>query len=857
MSSASSTTTVCPDGSRASSASDIMGGVSSDLPAGTVTLVFTDIEGSTKLLHELGAEAYAEALAEHRRLLRDAYRSHGGVEVDTQGDAFFYAFADAREAVAAAEGGREALRPGPVHVRVGIHTGQPHLAPEGYVGHDVHLGARIGAAGHGGQVLISEATLREAGLTHEACLDLGEHRLKDFDQPVRILQLGPERFPPLKTISNTNLPRPASSFVGREREVKQLTTLVRDEGARLVTLTGPGGSGKTRLAIEAATELVPDHKAGTFWVELAPIRDPALVTEEIAKTLGAQNGLADHIGEREMLLVLDNLEQVIEAGTALADLVETCPNFAALVTSRERLRVRGEREFEVRPLAEPDAVELFVARAGTGDEARHEPAVRELCRALDEMPLAIELAAARAKSLASAQILERLGQRLDLFTGGRDADPRQRTLRSTIEWSYDLLDPAEQRLFARLAVFAGGCTLEAAERVADADIDTLGSLVEKSLVRRTDHRYWMYETIREFALERLEASGEATERRRRHAEHYLELAEKAEPNLIREALGRRGEWQTRVQVELDNIRAASDRFEAEGDGERALRMAGAVAWFWEERGPIAEGRRRLEWALAAEDHPSIVRAHALGRMAMVASLMGDLRAAKEAGEKALALHRAFGDLWRVGDDVHTLGYIAAESGDFFAARSLFEESVRLLREAGDEDYALWSTRSVGWTYHDTGDFARAREIHEANLQRARVLGNRAVEATTLGVLGTILVESGRPAEAFPLIEQAYRMHRDLGEAVEVSVDVWRFAAALAGIGRPVEAVELASLSAALREELGARTWVERKAEETFTAARELLDPVAFESAWERGRRLTPEDGVARAVAVGGWDSAKR
>jgi predicted ATPase/class 3 adenylate cyclase len=818
--------------------------VKTDLPVGTVTLVFTDIEGSTKLLHELGAEAYADALAEHRRLLREAYRRHGGVEVDTQGDAFFYAFPDAREAVTAAEEGREALRPGPIHVRVGIHTGSPHLGPEGYIGGDVHLGARIGAAGHGGQVLLSDATRAAAGLAEDALHDLGEHRLKDFDRPIRILQLGGERFPPLKTISNTNLPRPASSFVGRDEETAEIVRLIREDGARLLTLTGPGGSGKTRLSIEAAAELVSDHKAGTFWVELAPIRDPALVTDEIAKTLGAQDGLADHIGEREMLLVLDNLEQVIDAAPALADLVEACPNLAVLATSRERLRVRGEVEYEVQPLAETDAVELFVARAGL---AEPDDAVRELCRALDEMPLAIELAAARAKALPPAKILERLGQRLDLFTGGRDADPRQRTLRSTIEWSHDLLEPAEQRLFARLAAFPGGAGLEAAEAVVDADLDDLQSLVEKSLVRHSDGRYWMYETIREFALERLEVSDEADEIRRRHAEHFLALAEEAEPHLIRETLGSGSEWQRRIERELDNIRAALDRFQAVGDGERALRMAGAVAWFWEERGPVAEGRRRLEEALAADDRPSIARANALGRLAMVASLMGDLRDADEAAKEALALHRAFGDVWRIGDDVHTLGYIAAESGDFLAARPLFEESVRLHREAGDEDFALWSTRSVGWTYHDTGDFARAREIHEGNLQRAREVGNRAVEATTLGVLGTILVESGRPGEALPILEKAYGLHRDLGEAVEVSVDVWRFAAALAGMGRPEEAVELASLSAALREELGARTWVERKTEETLATAREQLDPAEFEAAWERGKRFTPDDAVAIAL----------
>ncbi|HET9671251.1 MAG TPA: tetratricopeptide repeat protein [Actinomycetota bacterium] len=821
--------------------------VRTDLPAGTVTLVFTDIEGSTRLLHELGTEGYAEALAEHRRLLREAFGRHGGVEVDTQGDAFFYVFADAREAVTAAEEGREASRTGPIHARVGVHTGTPHLGPEGYVGHDVHLGARIGAAGHGGQVLLSAATRAAAGLADDVLLDLGEHRLKDFDRPVPIFQLGAERFPPLKSISNTNLPRPASSFIGREREVQEVVAMIRGDGARLVTLTGPGGSGKTRLSIEAAAELVGDHRAGTFWVELVSIRDPALVIDEIAATIGAQDGLAEHIGERELLLVLDNLEQVIDVAPAVADLVEACPNLVVLATSRERLRVRGEIEIEVRPLAEPEAVELFVARAGLPEA---DGAVRELCRALDEMPLAIELAAARAKVLPAAKILERLSQRLDLFTGGRDADPRQRTLRSTIEWSYDLLDAEEQRLFARLAVFAGEATLEAAERVADADLDTLGSLVDKSLVHRTDDRYWMFETIRGFALERLEASGEATAIRRRHAEHFLASAEEAEPHLIREALRRSGPWTDRIEEELDDIRAATDLFEAEGDGESALRMAGALVWFSEERGRVPEFRRRVEWALAAEPRPSPARAGALIALAALSSWMGERDVAKRSAEDALAFHRAHGDAWRIGDDVHTLGVIAAESEDWETARAHFEEAARLLREAGDEDYALWAMRSVGWTYHDTGDLARAREIHETNLVRAREIGNRALEGTTLGVLGTILVAEGRAQESFPLLEQAYRLHREVGQPVEASVDLWRFAEALAAVDRPEEAVGLASLSAALREEIGTGVpWVDRKMAKTLDDLRERLDPAAFERAWERGRRLTPDAAVALALAA--------
>jgi predicted ATPase len=408
------------------------------------------------------------------------------------------------------------LSDGPVRIRVGVHTGELGLDPPKYVGLDVHLAARVMSAGHGGQVLLSQATRR---LVDVPVTDLGEHRLKDIEVPVPLFQLGDARFPPLKTISNTNLPRPASSFVGRQEEVAAVAALVRE--SRLVTLTGPGGTGKTRLAIEAAAELVPEFKAGVFWVGLATLRDPALVAETVAQTLGAKEELAAHVGERELLLLLDNFEQVVDAAPELSALLERCPNLRLLVTSRELLRVRGEAQYPVPPLAETDAVELFCARSGLAPEET----IAELCRRLDDLPLAVELAAARTAVLAPEQILERIGQRLDVVKAGRDADPRQQTLRATIEWSHHLLDPHEQRLFARLAVFAGGCTLEAAEQLAGADLDTLQSLVDKSLVRFTDGRYWMLETIREYAVERLEAAPDSADIRRHFAAFVLGLAE--------------------------------------------------------------------------------------------------------------------------------------------------------------------------------------------------------------------------------------------------------------------------------------------------------------------------------------------
>jgi len=585
--------------------------VQRDLPAGTVTFLFTDVEGSTKLLHALGPERYGAALAEHRRIMREAFAARGGVEVDTQGDAFFVAFPSAVGALEAARAITEGLAAGPIRVRMGLHTGTPLLTDEGYIGTDVHRGARIAAAGHGGQVLVSPATVALVGTN--GLSDLGEHRLKDFDQPIPIFQVGDERFPPLKTISNTNLPRLASSFVGRDAEVVQLTGQVRG-GARLVTLTGPGGSGKTRLAIEAATTLVTEFKAGVFWVDLAPLRDPLLVPETIAQVLGAKNGVSDHIGQREMLLVVDNLEQVVEAAPGLAALVEACPNLRLLVTSRERLRVRGEVEFRVAPLADADAVELFCTRA----QVQPDESVHQLCLALDNLPLALELAAARASVLSPSQILERLSGRLDLLKGGRDADPRQQTLRATIEWSHDLLSPDDKTLFARLAVFHGGWTLEAAGWVTRADLDGLESLVDKSLVRHADDRFSMLETIREYASERLEASEETGDLRRRHAEYFLTLAEEAEPHLRAEELGGGGRARLDLQArELDNSRAALDVLEASDDPQLALRMAGALTAVWANsllanRSTVSEGRRRLGRALELDLSPTLARAKALG-----------------------------------------------------------------------------------------------------------------------------------------------------------------------------------------------------------------------------------------------------
>jgi class 3 adenylate cyclase len=377
-----------------------------DLPSGTVTFLFTDVEGSTTLLHELGAETYAEALIEHRRVIREACARHDGVEVDTQGDAFFFAFPTAPGAIAAAGEMTAALASGRVQVRVGLHTGTPLLTDEGYVGGDVHRAARIAAAGHGGQVLVSSST---ATLVEIELADLGEHRLKDLSAAERIHQLGDGEFPALKSLYRTNLPIPATPFLGREAELAEVLSLLSSDDTRLLTLTGPGGTGKTRLALQAAAEASDSFPDGIWWIPLAPLRDPELVLETAAQAVGSKNGLAEHISDKAMLCLFDNFEHVVEASAELSELLASCPNLDVLVTSRERLRVSGEQTYPVPPLAEPDGVALFVARARAVDPSfTSSKEVAELCARLDSLPLALELAAARTALFSPKQLLERL-----------------------------------------------------------------------------------------------------------------------------------------------------------------------------------------------------------------------------------------------------------------------------------------------------------------------------------------------------------------------------------------------------------------------------------------------------------------
>jgi predicted ATPase len=807
-------------------------------PSGTVTLVFTDIEGSTALLDELGAEAFKEALADHRRALRDAFGAHSGYEVDDAGDGLFYAFGSGSEAVSAVAQAIASLADGPVRVRVGVHTGEPLLDPPKYVGPDVHKAARIMSAAHGGQVLLSGAT-RE--LVAEDVLDLGRHRLKDFPEPVSLYQIGSDRFPPLRTISNTNLPVPLSSFVGREQEVTEVVSLIRDDTARLVTLAGPGGTGKTRLALEAAGELVSEFGAGVFWIGLSPVRDPALVVDTIAQTLGAKQELAVHIGEKQLLLALDNLEQVVESAVELAALLRACRNLRFLVTSRELLRVDGEVVYPVPALAEPEAVELFYARS------RIEPdeAVAELCGRLDNLPLALELAAARVGVLTPAQILERISQRLDLFRAGRDVDPRQQTLRATIAWSYDLLSTDEQRLFARMAVFRGGCALETAEQVAGADVAGLQSLLDKSLLRRTGARFWMLQTIREYADELLEGSSEADAMRRRHVDHYLAISELA----YAERFDRGLTWVRRLDEEHGNLRAALDHLQ-DRDPLHYLQLAGALGWFWDVKSQFTEAVRRLENALASpmEDGPLTARA------------------------------------------LTSLGSIDASQGRSATALSRLEQAIELWRTLGDETQLVEARDVLGWALYMCGEKSQARQVFEQNLEFARSLGHQVLVTRALAGVCQLLVATGQFERAEPLALELHALTRDsedvssmhaadhyladcamhrrdyslaeehrlsaletaltIGTAMQQTIEILGLAFTAAGLGRDEDALRLEGAVDAKWKELGvshapplSEAWRKRD----LGPARARLGETRATAAFDEGRAMTWDQAIEFAL----------
>ena len=816
-----------------------------DLPGGTVTLFFTDIEGSTRLLHELG-DRYADLLAEHRRLLRDAFSRHGGVEVDTQGDAFFIAFTRATDAVSAARDAQDALAVGPVRVRIGIHTGEPVVTDEGYVGTDVHRAARIMGAGHGGQVLLSDTTRRLLDDGAEL-RDLGEHRLKDLSAPQRLYQLGDENFPQLKTLYRTNLPIQPNPLVGRERELEEAGAFLRSH--RLLTLTGPGGSGKTRLALQLAAEAVEDFPDGVFWAPLQALRDPALVERALWASVGADDGLIQHVANKRLLVVADNFEQVVEAAPTISSLLAATPNAKVLVTSREPLHVESEQRYPVEPLPEDDAAVLFVDRARTvAPGFRPIAAVGEICRRLDGLPLAIELAAARVALLDPDELLARLERRLPLLASrSRDAPARQRTLRATIEWSYELLDPDEQKLFRNLAVFRGSFTLEAAEVVCAADLDALESLVVKNLLRRWESgRLGMLDTIREFAAELLEQAPDGDDVHRRHAEHFLAVADEANLNAGTSRAG--GQRLDIGLAERDNFRGAVAWAVRNDSIELGLEIAVALEQLWALEDPN-EGMRWFERLLERPEAESVepsLRAHALRSYGSCLGLAGHFQAAEEMWVQSLAIFEQLEDEHGRAVLLHRLGAAAIWRGDLERARELVEQSDGIHRRSGDLWGMAQTTGSLGAIARDEGDERRALELFRESASLAREAGVPWWESGALGELGCLSLNAGLldegEAHARQSLEIAVRLRDRPGRIFGVGI--------LAGVAAERGQSERAGRLWAVVEDEDAVAplggW-QRHREQFDSRIRRVAGP-DFDRGYAEGRELTLDDAVSLALS---------
>ena len=810
------------------------------LPTGTLTFWFTDIEGSTRLLGRLG-DAYGELLEGHAAIMRRAIAVNEGVEVSTEGDAFFAVFRSPVDATRAAVQAQLELAGHPwrdgeqVRVRMGLHTGEGRLGGDNYVGMDVHRAARIAAAAHGGQVLLSATTAalsaREMppGVTQR---DLGEHRLKDLDEAERISQLvipGLEaEFPPLRAKRPGNLPDSATSFIGREEVVAAVTELLGPN--RLVSLLGPGGAGKTRLALRVAADLADRMPDGAFFVPLDVIRETELLPSAIASALELRSGdepplsvLQRELAGRELLLVLDNLEQILPgAATTVDSLLVAAPRLKVLATSRIPLRLYGEQEFPVPPLSAPalgaapsladlaryEAVALFVARARATRptfalEESNAGAVAEITARLAGQPLAIELAAARVKILAPQAILARLGASLDLLAAGAsNLPPRQRSLRGAIAWSYELLDAADARAFERLSVCAGGCDIGTAERLVGADaLDALESLVDKSLLRQAEilgePRFAMLETIREFGLERLAEEADADEIQGRLLDLVVERTEAAEPRLAQ--VEDDGTF-ARLEADYDNTRSALRWAIATGRAEPAQRIAAAIWRYWQRQGLLEEGAWWVEQVLALSDEPTAARARALIAQGSIAYWREDYPATRAPYEGALAIYRLLGDAPGVAWATYNLAFSKVTTGDVETARDMFRDALDRFVVVDDAVGRREAMNLVGWTelmlgdpdaaepymreslemvgddtlraadmkigvaqvHRMRGDYALARRVLASSLEVLREARNLGITVGVLYLLATMEVEDGDPARGMRLYGAADALRKRIG-----------------------------------------------------------------------------------------------
>ena len=870
------------------------------LPTGTVTFLFTDIEGSTRLLQRLG-ERYPDVLTEYRQLLRSAIQRHGGQEINTWGDSIFVAFPEAYDAVETALGVQRGLSmhswPEGValRVRMGLHTGRPLLADTGYLGLDVHRAARICTAGRGGQILLSERT-RDLVAEHlpagVSLRDLGEHRLKDMPQSDRLFQLVAPDLPlpdhPLGLIPH-NLPIYLTSFVGRNRDVAAVVALLANN--RLVTLTGSGGTGKTRLAVRVAQSVLNEFPDGVWLVELGALSEADLIPHTVASVLGIREQpdrsvldfLFETLSLKHALLILDNCEHLIaDCGRLSEALLRSCGNLTILATSREALGIGGEAVWLVPSLSLPDprqlpdvealnqyeAIRLFVDRAtlckpGFTITASTAHPLTQTCVRLGGIPLAIEMAAARIKVLTVEQIAARLDDQFRLLKGGsRTALPRHQTLQATMDWSYHLLSREEQAVFRSLAVFAGGWTLEAAEGICPAEsltapdiLDLLSNLVDKSLVladaQVREVRYRFLETVRQYAQTRLFESQAASDVRRRHRDWYLHLAEQAEPHL---GGPDQDVWLQRLETEHDNLRAALEWSIADGDAEAALRLVGALQLFWDVRGHWAEGRRWLEEVLAKRgDAPTPALSKALEGAADLARRQGDYDRAVALCERGLTVCRALGDRQGYAQLLINMGLVAIHQEAYERATAVFQESLAIGRDLEDKlllSTALGQLAVVALAQHQ---YEEASVRWQESLDHAQALGHKRRTAYALFGLGTIALRQDDPPRAAALLRDSLSLCGRLGIRWLTEVCLEGLAGVACALGNYAQATRLLGAAEVLSESLDLRLPppYQSALEQWVAASRAGLPASTFAALWAEGRAMTLEQAITYALAVDG------
>jgi predicted ATPase/class 3 adenylate cyclase len=875
------------------------------LPAGTLTFLFTDIEGSTKLQNELGTDRYQDVLETHTRILRDAFKE-GGFEVRVEGDALFVVFPVAAQAVRATAAAQRALAAATfphgatVRVRMGMHTGEgrPASADAGadYVGIDVNRAARVAAAGHGGQVLLTDAsaTLARPDLGDGVSLrDLGEFRLKDLAHPEHLYQLVitgcAVDFPPLRSLDRmtVSLPAQPSSFIGRAREIAEGQRLL--EKARLVTLTGPGGTGKTRLSMRIAEEAAEGFGDGTFFVPLAPISDPELVPSTIAHTLGVQvsgkemplTRLLEHLKGKRMLLVLDNFEQILPAAPIVGQILGASPVIKVIASSRAPLRISGEQEFPVPPLelpdperlpalevlAQSDAVRLFIERAtAVRPDFRVTPenaaAVAEIVYRLDGLPLAIELAAARVKVLTPQAMLPKLRQGLDLLrSSGRDLPERQRTLRGAIDWSYDLLDADERRLFAHFGIFVAGAMLPQIIEVCanDDPFEVLSSLVENSIVRQSEvegePRFRMLVTIREYALERLRQSGEYEDVGARHGQAFLTLAETARPELQGND---QKKWLDQLEREHDNLRGALEWFIEKRQTAEGCRLVYALWRFWQVRGYLVEGASWCQRVLAlpTDGVPPLVRMRALEAAGGIAYWRADAPTARDSYEKAYDLARTFGSDADKANAAYNLAFVyVIQMSDLPGGRELLETAREIWKRLGDKA----AIGRASWGIATFLQFGKRETIGREALERALAAASEALSvhrqgsnrfdlAWSLHLLGMVHVKLDAYADASREFREAAELFRaadDLSGLAIIASDAGELAAAQ---GQRERQAVLVGIADTIANRAGTGLLADISRQDGRAVSKDILPE--HQAAYERGRAMDVKTGID--YALGGF-----